>query len=67
MGAAYSIDYREEVMRKHIPALSSSALIQRAIEERLMIDPNWPWKAFALQLKWLQKAKGGQLSYHLPN
>ncbi len=54
-------------MRKHIPALSSSALIQRAIEERLMIDPNWPWKAFALQLKWLQKAKGGQLSYHLPN
>ena len=37
----YQIRYLEEVIRKHIPPLSSSAktLIQKAIEERLMVDP----------------------------
>lgn len=35
------IKYLEEVTRKHIPALPSSAksLIKHAIEERLMLDP----------------------------
>jgi mRNA interferase RelE/StbE len=41
MEIGYKIRYLDEVVRKHIPALSSSAktLIKRAIEERLMIDP----------------------------
>ena len=41
MEIIYKICYLEEVTRKHIPNLSSSAktLIKRAIEERLMIDP----------------------------
>lgn len=41
MEIKYQIRYLEEVIRKHIPALSSSAktLIKRAIEERLMNDP----------------------------
>lgn len=41
MEIKYQIHYLEEVVRKHIPGLSSSAktLIKRAIEERLMIDP----------------------------
>ena len=41
MEIIYKICYLEEVTRKHIPNLSSSAktLIKRAIEERLMVDP----------------------------
>jgi mRNA interferase RelE/StbE len=41
MEVKYQVLYQEEVVRKHIPALSSSAkmLIKRVIEERLMIDP----------------------------
>jgi len=41
MEIKYQIRYLEEVVRKHIPALSSSAktLIKRSIEERLMVDP----------------------------
>ncbi len=41
MEVKYQLLYTEEVVRKHIPDLSSSAkiLIKRAIEERLMIDP----------------------------
>jgi mRNA interferase RelE/StbE len=37
----YQIFYQEEVVRKHIPTIASSArtLIKRAIEERLSIDP----------------------------
>ncbi|MDP1725011.1 MAG: type II toxin-antitoxin system RelE/ParE family toxin [Alphaproteobacteria bacterium] len=37
----YQIRYLEEVVRKHIPLLPPSlkALIKRAIEERLMVDP----------------------------
>lgn len=37
----FQVRYLEEVLRKHIPALSSRAktLIKRAIEERLMVDP----------------------------
>jgi len=37
----YTIQYLEEVVRYHIPALDSSAkrLIQKTIEERLMHDP----------------------------
>jgi len=41
MEIKYQIRYLEEVVRKHIPALqkSSKTLIQRAIMERLMVDP----------------------------
>jgi mRNA interferase RelE/StbE len=41
MEIKYQIHYLEEVVHKHIPALSSNAksLIKRAIEERLMTDP----------------------------
>ncbi len=41
MEIEYQIRYLEEVIRKHIPSLSSSAkiLIKSAIEERLMFDP----------------------------
>ncbi|NNM60395.1 MAG: type II toxin-antitoxin system RelE/ParE family toxin [Legionellales bacterium] len=41
MSVNYQVRYQEEVTRNHIPALPSSAkaLIKRAIEERLMIDP----------------------------
>jgi mRNA interferase RelE/StbE len=41
MEVKYQVIYIEEVTRKHIPALSSDAkaLIKRAIEERLMVDP----------------------------
>ena len=41
MEIKYQIRYLEEVIRKHIPALSSSTkeLIKIAIEERLMKDP----------------------------
>ncbi len=41
MEIKYQIHYLEEIIKKHIPALSSSAkkLIKRAIEERLMVDP----------------------------
>jgi mRNA interferase RelE/StbE len=37
----FIIVYQEEVVGKHIPALSSTAktLVKRAIEERLMTDP----------------------------
>jgi addiction module RelE/StbE family toxin len=37
----YQVRYLEEVIRKHIPRLSSSskALVKRAIEERLKVDP----------------------------
>ena len=41
MEVNYKIRYLEEVVRKHIPNLSSSAktIIKRAIEERLVVDP----------------------------
>ena len=41
MEIKYNIIYLEEVIKKHIPALSSKAklLIKNAIEERLVIDP----------------------------
>ena len=41
MEIKYQVLYIEEVVRKHIPALSSSAksTIKRSIEERLMVDP----------------------------
>lgn len=41
MEIKYQISYLEEVIKKHIPSLSSSTkiLVKRAIEERLMIDP----------------------------
>ncbi|MEK6734139.1 MAG: type II toxin-antitoxin system RelE/ParE family toxin [Pseudomonadota bacterium] len=41
MEIRYQIRYIEEVIKKHIPHLPSSArtLIKRAIEERLMLDP----------------------------
>lgn len=41
MAIRYQVQYLEEVVRKHIPMLPSSAkaLIKRAIEERLILDP----------------------------
>ncbi len=41
MEITYEIKYLEEVVKKHIPKLSSPAkiLIKRTIEERLMADP----------------------------
>lgn len=41
MGINYQIVYLEPVVRKHIPALPSRtrALIRKAIEERLTVDP----------------------------
>ncbi len=41
MEIKYHVLYLEEVIRKHIPGLSSSTrtLVKRAIEERLVIDP----------------------------
>lgn len=41
MVAQYSIHYSNIVLKEHIPALSTSAkkLIQKAIAERLTIDP----------------------------
>jgi mRNA interferase RelE/StbE len=41
MEMTYKVLYQEEVVRKHIPSLTSSvrALIKRAIEERLSVDP----------------------------
>ncbi len=41
MGINYQILYLEPVVRKHIPALPSRirALIRKAIEERLTVDP----------------------------
>jgi mRNA interferase RelE/StbE len=41
MDVIYQIRYLEEVVRRHIPLLppSARALIKRAIEERLMVDP----------------------------
>jgi mRNA interferase RelE/StbE len=41
MEIRYQIRYIEEVVKKHIPDLPSSAraLIKKAIEERLTIDP----------------------------
>ena len=41
MEIKYQIRYLEEVVKKHIPDIPSKAraLIKRAIEERLMVDP----------------------------
>ena len=41
MEIKYQICYLDEVVKRHIPSLPSSAklLIKRAIEERLMVDP----------------------------
>ena len=53
MEVKYKILYIEEVVRKHIPALSSSAkeLIKRAIEERLTVDPIGFGKPLCYSLK----------------
>jgi mRNA interferase RelE/StbE len=41
MEVKYQVIYQEEVLKRHIPNLSSRAksLIKIAIEERLMVDP----------------------------
>ncbi len=41
MEIKYKIRYLDEVIYKHIPQLSSTAkaLIKRAVEERLVVDP----------------------------
>lgn len=53
MEVKYRVRYIEEVVRKHIPSLSSSikALIKRAIEERLMVDPMGFGKPLRYSLK----------------
>ncbi|AIF80837.1 cytotoxic translational repressor of toxin-antitoxin system RelE [endosymbiont of Acanthamoeba sp. UWC8] len=50
MEVKYHICYQEEVVRKYIPNLSSSAkaLIKQAIEELLMVDPVGFGKTFTL-------------------
>lgn len=37
----YKIEYLEEVVKKHIPSLSSpiKLILKKAIEEKLMLDP----------------------------
>lgn len=53
MEIKYQIRYQEEVIRKHIPALSPSTktLIKRAIEERLMVDSVGLGKSLRYSLK----------------
>lgn len=40
-GSSYSVEYLESVVKQDIPDLPASAkkMIQKAIEERLMVDP----------------------------
>jgi mRNA interferase RelE/StbE len=53
MEIKYQIRYLEEVIRKHIPSLPSSAraLIKKAIEDRLMVDPIGLGKPLRYSLK----------------
>ena len=53
MEIKFQIRYLEEVIRKHIPNLSSSAkaLIKSAIEDRLTIDPVGLGKPLRYSLK----------------
>jgi mRNA interferase RelE/StbE len=53
MEIKYKICYLEEVVHKHIPALSSTvkALIKSSIEKRLMVDPVGYGKPLRYSLK----------------
>ncbi len=59
MEVKFSVRYLDEVVKKHIPALSSSAkiLIKKAIEERLMVDPIGFGKPLQYSLKGLRRLR----------
>ena len=61
MEVRYQIRYIEEVVKKHIPALSSSAktLIKKAIEERLVLDPIGFGKPLRYSLKGHRRLRVG--------
>lgn len=71
MEIKFSIIYQEEVVRKHIPNLPSSAkiLIKRAIEERLMIDPIGFGKPLKYSLKGHKRLRVSdyRILYHIDN
>ena len=58
---AYSIEYLEEVVREDIPALPKSikAIIKRAIEERLTVDPIGFGKPIQYSLKGHRRLRVG--------
>lgn len=59
MEIVYKIRYSVEVTKKHIPALSSDAkaLIKRAIEDRLAVDPIGFGKPLRYSLKGLRRLR----------
>jgi len=59
MEVKFSVRYLDEVVKKHIPALSASAkiLIKKAIEERLMVDPIGFGKPLQYSLKGLRRLR----------
>jgi mRNA interferase RelE/StbE len=61
MEIKYQIRYLDEVVKKHIPNISSSmqAIIKRAIEERLMVDPISFGKPLRYSLKGYRRLRVG--------
>lgn len=61
MEVKYQLLYQEEVVRKYIPKLSTSAkkLIKSVIEERLMLDPISFGKPLRYSLKGHRKLRVG--------
>ena len=68
-GNKYHVCYLREVMRKHIPALSSRArsLITQAIDERLIIDPIGFGKPLRYSFKGLRRLRVSsyRIIYHV--
>jgi len=61
MEIKYQVCYIDEVVKKHIPNLSSNIklIIKRAIEERLMIDPISFGKPLRYTLKGYRRLRVG--------
>lgn len=61
MEIKYQICYLDEVVKKHIPCISSSmrATIKRAIEERLIVDPICFGKPLRYSLKGYRRLRVG--------
>ncbi|MBN9565642.1 MAG: type II toxin-antitoxin system RelE/ParE family toxin [Alphaproteobacteria bacterium] len=61
MEVRYHIRYLEIVLKKHIPALppSVTTFIQKAIEERLMVDPIGLGKPLRYSLKGHRRLRAG--------
>jgi mRNA interferase RelE/StbE len=61
MEITYQISYIEEVVKKHIPKLPTTirAIIKRAIEERLMVDPIRLGKPLRYSLKGHRRLRVG--------